>query len=126
MTRRQACAVSIAVALSLLLVSCAPPSAEPALTIENRGGPAFAVRIGPVEVTRVECDDGATISPGHDGVPPLPWDLTVVRLADGSVVLRSTLTELPSWLVQIGDEIAVGTSPVAGPPGPSCPVGADQ
>jgi hypothetical protein len=118
--------VRFLIAVALLLVSCAPPPAEPALTIENRGGPAFAVRIGPVEVTRVECDDGATISPGRDGVSPLPWDLTVVRLADGSLLLRTTLTELPSWLVQIGDEIAVGTSPVAGPPGPSCPVGADQ
>jgi hypothetical protein len=117
------------VVVACLLWSCAappmpantPPSDGGELTIENRGGPAFVVRAGDIEIARIQCNDGATVIPGRDSVPPLPWDLSVVRSSDNSVVLRATVTDLPRFLFQIGDQIALGTSPVAGPPGPPCP-----
>lgn len=79
------------------------------------------MRVGPVEVARVDCDGGARVTPARDGVPPLPWDLQVIRLRDGSVILEATVAELPRFLFQMGDEIGLGMSPVAGPPGPTCP-----
>jgi hypothetical protein len=98
-----------------------PQSDGSALEIENRGGPAFVVLAGDIEIARIPCNGGATVIPGRGLVPPLPWDLTVVRSSDGSVVRRATVTDLPQFLVQIGDQIWLGTTPVAGPPGPPCP-----
>jgi len=97
----------------------------PVLTVDNRGGPAFTVLIGGVEVARVSCDAGASISPGQAGVPDLPWDLSVVRVRDGTVVLEAHVVALPRWFTQIGDDTGGGglsTVAVAGPPGPSCPL----
>ena len=98
-----------------------PQSDGSALEVENRGGPAFVVLAGDIEVARIPCNGGATVIPGRGFVPPLPWDLTVVRSSDGSVVLRETVADLPKFLFQIGDQIGLGMTPVAGPPGPACP-----
>jgi hypothetical protein len=119
---------------SWLLVSCALVATPaqtisafpPVLNLENRGGPTFVVSVGGVEVARVRCNEGAApVVAGQDGVADLPWALSVVRLGDGQVVLRSNVTELPMWLVQIGDEIGIGSVAVAGPPGPTCPAELD-
>ena len=98
------------------------PAFPPVLNIENRGGPEFVVTINGKAVANVGCNVGATpLAPGNAGVPPLPWALTVTRQRDGAVVLSATLTQLPQWLFQMGDDIGLGSTAVAGPPGPSCP-----
>jgi hypothetical protein len=114
--------------VAVLVVGCStttpsPNPWPPVLNVENRGGHAFEVRIGGTAVATVACDSGAAIAPGKDGVPVLPWDLTVIRLADRSVVLSTHVAALPRWFVSFGDNVGgpLDTAPVAGPPGPSCP-----
>lgn len=92
------------------------------LNLENRGGPSFVVNINGADVATVGCNVGASpLAPGVAGVPALPWHLTVTRQRDGRVVDTVDITRLPQWLVQIGEDIGMGSTPVAGPPGPTCP-----
>ena len=103
----------------------APPSAPPTAVLhaENRGGPAFIIRIGGRDVITVPCDGGETLIPGQAGVPDLPWALEVERVRDGKLILTRDVADLPRWLVQIGEALVgnLPTSPVEGVPGPSCP-----
>jgi hypothetical protein len=123
-----------AVILSLLfaLAACSPMVQSPtpaaafpaALSFENRGGPAFTVQIGAAVIATVACNSGTTLTPGQAGVPVLPWDLKVIRVRDGNVLVDLRVTELPRWFVQIGGDAGGGglsAFPVAGPAGPSCP-----
>lgn len=123
-----------AVVLALVAGACSPavpatPSATPSaapmavLHVENRGGPAFVIRIGGREVTTVNCDGGETLIPGQAGVPHLPWAFEVERVHDGKLILTREVADLPRWLVQIGEALVgnLPTSPVEGVPGPSCP-----
>ena len=109
--------------LGLLLVGCSSPAGAGTLHVENRGGPDLVVRVAGAPDVMVPCDGGASLVPGTAGMPNLPWSLEVRRVADGSLVLATEVTELPRWFVQIGDEVVgtgLGTSPVEGPPGPAC------
>lgn len=91
------------------------------LYLENRGGPTFTVRIGGNDITTVSCDAGATLTAGQENVPPLPWDVKLIRVRDGATIVAAQITGLPRWFVQIGDEpLGFSTSPVGGPMGPSC------
>ncbi len=95
-----------------------PPQA---LFLENRGGPALTVRMNDAEVAAVPSDGGERITPGADGVPALPWDIDLVRVKDNRTIFAQRVTELPRWLVFLGEEV-VGPSdlPIGGPPGPAC------
>jgi hypothetical protein len=94
----------------------------PVLNLENRGGPGFVVNINGSDVAHIACNVGANpLTPGEDGVPALPWTVSVTRLRDAKVVLAADVTQLPQWLVQIGESIGMGSTPVSGPAGPSCP-----
>lgn len=100
-----------------------PLPAFPAeLNLENRGGPAFVVNINGSDVVTVECNVGVSpLAPGSDDVPTLPWHLTVTRQRDRRLVYEGEVTQLPRWLVQIGEDIGLASTAVAGPPGPTCP-----
>jgi len=117
MTRFAALFCSIACAL----VACAAPAPGPTqpavLYLENRGGPAFKVNIAGAEFATVSCASSATLSPGLQNVPALPWDLTIVRVRDNSTIVSTAVTELPRRFVYFGEETAPGLSklPLAGP-----------
>jgi hypothetical protein len=101
--------------------SQASPSQYPAvLTIEGRGNPPVVIDIGTIEVARVACDASGSVTPGEGRAPALPWDLRVVKQNNGQVLLSSHVTDLPKWVVIIGDAAGIGSLPAAGPPGPSC------
>ena len=119
---------ALALSTLVLLAACSSlptptqaPAFPPVLSVENRGGPAIVVRVDGVEVATVACDSGTMLTPGVGGVPPLPWAMTVIRQRDNAVVLTAQVSDLPKWLVQIGTDVGLGSVPVAGPPGPSCP-----
>ena len=102
----------------VVLAGCATlPTPRPAfpaeLNLENRGGPGFVVNLNGTDVAIVGCNVGVSpLAPGTAGVPALPWRMTVYTAA---------VTRLPQWLVQIGEDIGMGSTAVAGPPGPTCP-----
>lgn len=100
-----------------------PVPAFPAeLNLENRGGPAFVVNINGSDVVTVECNVGVyPLAPGNDSLSALPWHLRVARQRDGRIIYEGEVTKLPLWLVQIGEDIGLGSTAVAGPPGPTCP-----
>jgi len=136
MAQKDRCAAAVVlVAAAVLLGGCGPTSASilppsspgpafpPVLSIDSRGGPPVIVKAGAVELARVACSSGAVVTPGDTGVPPLPWNLSVVTQGDGTVLLTSTVTELPKWILIIGDHADIGSTPVAGPSGPPCPSG---
>jgi hypothetical protein len=93
------------------------------LYLENRGGPAFSVEFANEVLQTVGCNTGAELTPGQNEVPQLPWELALVRVRDGSTILVAQVTELPRYFTQIGEdpESSLGSMPVAGPPGPTCP-----
>ena len=111
----------------VVLAGCATlPTPRPAfpaeLNLENRGGPGFVVNLNGTDVAIVGCNVGVSpLAPGTAGVPALPWRMTVTRQRDGRVVYTGVVTQLPQWLVQIGEDIGMGSTAVAGPPGPTCP-----
>lgn len=105
------------------IIPTAASTADPyhAFFIENRGGPAFTVEIGGMEIRTAVCDSGLGLRPGEDNVPLLPWDLTLVRVKDGNAILDRSINDLPHWFVLIGDRtIGPVDAPVEGPPGPTC------
>lgn len=73
----------------LVLVSCTPsaqPSGTPVLYVENRGGPAFVMRLNGAAGLTVDCDAYPTVTPGRGGIPDLPWAMEVTRQHDGLVI----------------------------------------
>ncbi|MEO7666716.1 MAG: hypothetical protein ABIU97_06745 [Dehalococcoidia bacterium] len=117
--------MALAIALGGCSLAPSPAALPPVLYVENRGGPAFVVRIAGEDGDGVTmaCDSGTALTPGQRGVPILPWDLTVTQVQDGAVLLATQVTSLPRWLVLIGGDDLGGLSTVAvaGPPGPTCP-----
>lgn len=113
-------AVTLTAACSGLFPGPSPAVGTGALSIDSRGGPAVSVRIGNTEVARVPCDSGAVVRPGVGGVPMLPWDLRIRAVSDGRTVLETRVTELPQWVLLIGNEALISRSAVAGPRGPAC------
>lgn len=117
------CASSVSASPSEPVVP-SPTSPLPAvLSIDSRGGPPVIIEIGTFEAARVGCSSGEIVTPGEAGVPPLPWDLRVIKQSDGQVLLSSRITELPQWVVLFGEAVQIGSTPVAGPAGPPCPSG---
>lgn len=115
-------------ALILALSSCTPttgPSpavAAAALSVESRGGPHVIITINGAEVARVPCDGGVVLRPRSADVPDLPWELRLSR-QDGRTVYRTTVADLPRWLVIFDTEARLSSAPVLGPKGPPCASG---
>ena len=120
LTSTQTCAGLTCAAVK---VDLAPPAEPAVLYLENRGGPAYTVRVGGRDIKTVGCGVYARLTPGEDGAPQLPWNLTVIRTGPGDVIASKTIARLPQWFVQIGSATPVGisTQPVLGPAGPTCP-----
>jgi hypothetical protein len=98
------------------------PNRDAYLSLENRGGPAFTVRIGDVQVATLRCDSAELLRPGEDGLPELPWDLSLVRVLGEFPLLREQVAVLPRWYVQLGDEsLGLSDQVVLGPIPPPCP-----
>jgi hypothetical protein len=110
---------------ALVLVSCTPsaqPQGAEVLYVENRGGPAFVIRLDGAAGLTVDCDANPTLTPGRGGIPDLPWAMEVTRQRDGVVIFSGQVSHLPQWYVQIGDSVlGLNASAVSGPAGPSCP-----
>ncbi|MGZ3585668.1 MAG: hypothetical protein ACXVAP_00300 [Candidatus Limnocylindrales bacterium] len=117
------CCIVLACSTAVTPSASNSPPFPAVLSIDSRGGPPIVVKIGTVEVTRVACGAGAVVAPGDDGVPPLPWNLSIVKQSDGTVLLTSAVTELPKWVVLFGEEAGITSIAVAGPQGPPCPSG---
>ncbi|HEY7024655.1 MAG TPA: hypothetical protein VH371_06835 [Candidatus Limnocylindrales bacterium] len=122
--------VRLGLVFALLAAGCTaspanPSGLPPVLEFENRGGPAFSIRIGDTDIGTVACDSGASVTPGQGVAPPLPWDLKIIRVRDGTSILVTHVTQLPRYFIQIGSDPATSLSavPAAGPPGPTCPPG---
>jgi hypothetical protein len=119
----------LGIAMILVLSGCAvvpklteAPGLDQALHVENRGGPAFEIRIGNADVIDVECNGGEAIRPRDGNAPGLPWELTIVRIRDGSTIFARRVDRLPQWFVQIGEEpLGMSEQPILGPAGPACP-----
>ena len=83
------------------------------MTLEDRGGPAYAIYINGVLATTVECD-GNDFLEASDW--PLPWDLKMVWVDSNTTVLSTTVSKLPAWITQFGTKPAkVSYFPVIGP-----------
>ncbi len=98
----------------------ARPAAAAGLNVDSRGGPAIIVTVGGRDVARIPCSGGETLRPGVGDVPPLPWEMQVLRQNDRTVLLTTTVTTLPKWLLLVGDSVALSETPVAAPGGPMC------
>jgi hypothetical protein len=110
--------------------SVSTPSPSPAVTgpvglyVENRGGPALSVAINGTKVAAVACNTTSLLVPSENGVPPLPWDVSVTTGPTAVVVYSGRLTSVPAWFLQIGGTVlGIGTTPPIGPSGPTCPPG---
>ncbi len=44
-------------------------------------------------------------------------------MSDGKILLTSTVTELPQWIVLFREDAAVSSFPISGPQGPPCASG---
>jgi hypothetical protein len=115
--------------ISLLIAACRPapspispsPASGLVLSIDNRGGPDLVVQVNGTQIATVGCGKGAGIRAGVDGLPGIPWDLTVVRADNGTTLWSGEVTSLPGWYVQIGDTgSGVSYQPISGPAGPPC------
>jgi hypothetical protein len=94
------------------------PSRDPseALYVENRGGPDLVLVVGAALEVQVPCGAHLKLSPGDPGLSDLPWSLEARLVGSGEVVLTEEVTELPTWLVQLGtDELGLTTTAVLGP-----------
>lgn len=130
--RRRGLLVPLLVSLLVALAGCSragspspvavpQPGVQDVLSVENRGGPALSVRVNGVEVLQLPCDDSRTIEPGVNGLPPLPWTVTVARRTGDVIVATQAISTLPQWYLQIGDtSLGFGRTPPSGPAGPSC------
>jgi hypothetical protein len=110
--------------VALVAASCVPPQPQGELWVENRGGPDLVLEVAGAHAVSVRCNGGASLVPGADGMPQLPWHLRVRRAGDGRVVLDEVVAELPRWFVQIGDEVLtpnLSSTVILGPGGPPCP-----
>ena len=101
------------------------PSALPGqalvLTFDGRNNVPVILRVGSVEIARIGCTAATrTFAPGQNGVPALPWDLTVVRQSDGKVLLSAQVTSMPKWLLMFDDDPQLGVLPALGPMPPTC------
>jgi hypothetical protein len=119
-------AVLVVAASCTLGQSPTPAATQPALgnavlSVDSRGGPAVIVKIGAVEAARVDCNGSAVLAPGVNGLPALPWSVTVATQKDARVMLEATVASLPQWLLLFGDAASLSSTPVAGPQGPPCP-----
>ena len=126
MVRRLAIAGATAVLIAGL-VGCRGPAGQPALTVENRDGPAVTVMLGSMQVAGLACGNVAVLRPGDPNVPPLPWSLRIVG-ADGGL-LRATEVDaarLPYWIVIRVDGVAEGDAPVSGPAARPCASAAES
>jgi hypothetical protein len=126
--------VTAAACGAVVTPSFAPPSATPTTAptdtadgafsqtffIENRGGPAFTVRIDGAAHSVISCDAGEWLKPGEGTVPPLPWHLTMDWVTGGAPIFSQDVRTLPYWFVQIGESTAMSDEPILGPMGPSC------
>jgi hypothetical protein len=88
--------------------------------IENRGGPAFNLRIDGKAHSVISCDAGEWLIPGEGTVPPLPWHLTMDRVTGGAPIFSQDVRVLPFYFVQIGESVVTSETPVSGPMGPKC------
>jgi len=88
---------------------------RPQLYALSKGGPPVIVRVNGRDASRLPCNGGVAIMAGADVVPPLPWDLSVVRESDGRVLLEERVTDLPRWLLVERDAAGLSASPIAGP-----------
>jgi uncharacterized protein DUF3221 len=88
---------------------------RPQLYALSKGGPAVIVRLNGRDASRLPCNGGVAIMAGADLIPPLPWDLNVVRESDGRVLLQERVMELPRWLLVGRDSAGLSASPIAGP-----------
>lgn len=130
------CRTSFLLAVIIFVGGCGPATAplptvapsqtglgDAVLSIDSRGGPAVIVKVGMLEAAHVGCSGSAVLTPGVNGLPPLPWVVTIVRESDSKVLLTSTVANLPQWLVMFGDDASLSSSPVLGPQGPPCASG---
>src|SRR5829696_3076829 len=89
---------SFSVVLTLASCSLSAPSPDPpipaALYFENRGGPGLDVRINGRDAVVVPCDGYPTLIPGDQGMPALPWKLSVTRSRDHVVVYSGRVATL--------------------------------
>jgi len=110
------------------LSGCAAPAPaatpDQILELENRGGPELSVHINGNQILDMQCGDDEVLRPGASDIPSLPWDLVIVRVRDGKVLVSTQVTALPRWFTQLGDfegqSNGLSESPIAGPPIP-CP-----
>jgi hypothetical protein len=108
---------------AIVVTGCAGPTAPGSLYVENRGGPDLVLFVAGAPPVSVPCGGGAVLVAGTGGMPRLPWQLEVRRAADGALVMREEVTQLPRWFVQIGDEVVGGrlnATAIEGPAGPPC------
>jgi len=97
------------------------PGTQAVLSVENRGGPELSIRVNGVEVLQLPCNDARIIEPGVNGLPPLPWTVTVARRKGDVIIATQPISRLPQWYLQIGDtSLGFGETPPQGPAGPSC------
>lgn len=64
--------------------------------------------VGGRDIARIPCSGGDILRPGVGVVPTLPWELQVLRQSDQSVLLTTTVTTLPKWLLLVGNSVALG------------------
>jgi hypothetical protein len=131
---RRLLAIALTVGLVAACTSAPPPtpgipidpSAIPGwplvLTFDARGNPPVILRINKTDVAHLGCGQGTntTFAPGKDGVPALPWDLEVIREADGQVLLREQVTTMPKFILAFPDTVGMGVFPAQGPAPPTC------
>jgi hypothetical protein len=130
-TRLVGLVMSVSTAVVVSLAGCSPIAmSSPSVTVtmsvalqfENRGGPDLEVSVNGHQILAIPCNSAPTLVPGVNGVPQLPWDVSVSTASGGVVVYTARITTLPAWFLQIGNDVlGIGTSPPSGPAGPTCP-----
>lgn len=99
------------------------PGSDLVFTFDGRGNPPVILRINGTDVARLGCGQGETprFAPGSGNVPPLPWDLEVIRQADGRILIAEHVTSMPKWLLLWPDGSGgIGALPAVGPVSPTC------